>query len=131
MKRIVLLLMAVVAMGCSKSEDKVDYSDIVGVWKYKSIIKEIKYTLIVYDNGDFSLDCSKYPLVDNKYLGQVVGKEGSTYKLEIEEGRRIKSDLPAKGDIIKASLYEKGGNLWITYDGALLKSDDFELKYRL
>ncbi|WP_315050461.1 hypothetical protein [Capnocytophaga leadbetteri] len=131
MKRIVLLLMAVVAMGCSKSEDKVDYSDIVGVWKYKSIIKEIKYTLIVYDNGDFSLDCSKYPLVDNKYLGKVVGKEGSTYKLEIEEGRRIKSDLPAKGDIIKASLYEKGGNLWITYDGALLKSDDFELKYRL
>jgi len=130
MKRIVLLLMAVVAMGCSKSEDKVDYSDIVGVWKYKSIIKEIKYTLIVYDNGDFSLDCSKYPLVDNKYLGKVVGKEGSTYKLEIEEGRRIKSDLPAKGDIIKASLYEKGGNLWITYDGALLKSDDFELKYR-
>lgn len=123
--------MAVVAMGCSKSEDKVDYSDIVGVWKYKSIIKEIKYTLIVYDNGDFSLDCSKYPLVDNKYLGKVVGKEGSTYKLEIEEGRRIKSDLPAKGDIIKASLYEKGGNLWITYDGALLKSDDFELKYRL
>lgn len=131
MKRIVLLLMAVVAMGCSKSEDKVDYSDIVGVWKYKSIIKEIKYTLIVYDNGDFSLDCSKYPLVNNKYLGKVVGKEGSTYKLEIEEGRRIKSDLPAKGDIIKASLYEKGGNLWITYDGALLKSDDFELKYRL
>lgn len=131
MRRIVLLLMAVVAMGCSKSEDKVDYSDIVGVWKYKSIIKEIKYTLIVYDNGDFSLDCSKYPLVDNKYLGKVVGKEGSTYKLEIEEGRRIKSDLPAKGDIIKASLYEKGGNLWITYDGALLKSDDFELKYRL
>ncbi len=131
MKRIVLLLMAVLAMGCSKSEDKVDYSDIVGVWKYKSIIKEIKYTLIVYDNGDFSLDCSKYPLVDNKYLGKVVGKEGSTYKLEIEEGRRIKSDLPAKGDIIKASLYEKGGNLWITYDGALLKSDDFELKYRL
>lgn len=131
MKRVVLLLMAVVAMGCSKSEDKVDYSDIVGVWKYKSIIKEIKYTLIVYDNGDFSLDCSKYPLVDNKYLGKVVGKEGSTYKLEIEEGRRIKSDLPAKGDIIKASLYEKGGNLWITYDGALLKSDDFELKYRL
>lgn len=131
MKRVVLLLMAVLAMGCSKSEDKVDYSDIVGVWKYKSIIKEIKYTLIVYDNGDFSLDCSKYPLVDNKYLGKVVGKEGSTYKLEIEEGRRIKSDLPAKGDIIKASLYEKGGNLWITYDGALLKSDDFELKYRL
>ena len=131
MKRIALLLMAVLAMGCSKSEDKVDYSDIVGVWKYKSIIKEIKYTLIVYDNGDFSLDCSKYPLVDNKYLGKVVGKEGSTYKLEIEEGRRIKSDLPAKGDIIKASLYEKGGNLWITYDGALLKSDDFELKYRL
>ena len=131
MKRIVLLLIAVLAMGCSKSEDKVDYSDIVGVWKYKSIIKEIKYTLIVYDNGDFSLDCSKYPLVDNKYLGKVVGKEGSTYKLEIEEGRRIKSDLPAKGDIIKASLYEKGGNLWITYDGALLKSDDFELKYRL
>ena len=131
MKRIVLLLMAVLAMGCSKSDDKVDYSDIVGVWKYKSIIKEIKYTLIVYDNGDFSLDCSKYPLVDNKYLGKVVGKEGSTYKLEIEEGRRIKSDLPAKGDIIKASLYEKGGNLWITYDGALLKSDDFELKYRL
>ena len=131
MKRIVLLLMAVVAMGCSKSEDKVDYSDIVGVWKYKSIIKEIKYTLIVYDNGDFSLDCSKYPLVDNKYLGKVVGKEGSTYKLEIEEGRRIKSDLPAKGDIIKASLYEKGGNLWITYDGALLKSYDFELKYRV
>ena len=131
MKRIVLLLMAVLAMGCSKSEDKVDYSDIVGVWKYKSIIKEIKYTLIVYDNGDFSLDCSKYPLVDNTYLGKGVGKEDSTYKLEIEEGRRIKSDLPAKGDIIKASLYEKGGNLWITYDGALLKSDDFELKYRL
>lgn len=131
MKRILLLLIAVLAMGCSKSDDKVDYSDIVGVWKYKSIIKEIKYTLIVYDNGDFSLDCSKYPLVDNKYLGKVVGKEGSTYKLEIEEGRRIKSDLPAKGDIIKASLYEKGGNLWITYDGALLKSDDFELKYRL
>ena len=130
MKRVVLLLMTVLAMGCSK-EEKVDYSDIVGVWKYKSIIKEIKYTLIVYDNGDFSLDCSKYPLVDNKYLGKVVGKEGSTYKLEIEEGRRIKSDLPAKGDIIKASLYEKGGNLWITYDGALLKSDDFELKYRL
>ena len=128
MKRIVLLLMAVFAMGCSKSEEKVDYKDIVGVWKYTSIIKEIKYTLIVYDNGDFSLDCSKYPLVDNKYLGKVVGKEGSTYKLEIEEGRRIKSDLPAKGDIIKASLYEKGGNLWITYDGVLLQSDDFERK---
>ena len=42
MKRIVLLLIAVLAMGCSKSEDKVDYSDIVGVWKYKSIIQEIK-----------------------------------------------------------------------------------------
>lgn len=128
MKRIVLLLIAVLAMGCSKSDDKVDYKDIVGVWKYTSIIKEIKYTLIVYDNGDFSLDCSKYPLVDNKYLGKVVGKDRYTYMLEIKEGRRIKSDLPAKGDIIKASLYEKGGKLWITYDGALLKSDDFERK---
>lgn len=128
MKRIVLLLMAVLAMGCSKSEDKVDYSDIVGVWKYKSIIKEIKYTLIVYDNGDFSLDCSKYPLVNNKYLGKIVGKDRYIYMLEIKEGRRIKSDSPAKGDIIKASLYEKGGRLWITYDGALLQSDDFERK---
>ena len=48
--------------------------------------------------------------------------------LEVKEGRRIKSDLPAKGDIIKASLYEKRGKLWITYDGALLQSDDFERK---
>lgn len=130
MKRIVLLLIAMLAVGCSKSEDKVDYSDIVGVWEHKSIIKDIKYRLIVYDNGNFSLDCSSYPLIDNRYLGKIIGKEEATYKLEIEEGRRIKSDLPAKGDIIKASLYKKGGNLWITYDGALLKSDDFELKYK-
>ena len=35
MKRIVLLLMAVLAMGCSKSEDKIDYKDVNGMWNYK------------------------------------------------------------------------------------------------
>ena len=35
MKRIVLLLMLVLAFGCSKSEDKVDYKDINGMWNYK------------------------------------------------------------------------------------------------
>lgn len=130
MKKVLLLLVGLIALGCSKSEDKIDYSDIVGIWEYKSIIKDIKYSLIVYNNGNFSLDCSKYPIIDNKYLGKVIGKDEATYKLEIEEGRRIKSDLPAKGDIIKASLYEKGGKLWITYDGALLKSDDFDFKYK-
>lgn len=91
MKKVLLLLVGLIALGCSKSEDKIDYSDIVGIWEYKSIIKDIKYSLIVYNNGNFSLDCSKYPIIDNKYLGKVIGKDEATYKLEIEEGRDRKS----------------------------------------
>ena len=61
MQKVLLLLVGLIALGCSKGEDKIDYSDIVGVWEYKSIIKDIKYSLIVYNNGNLSLDCSKYP----------------------------------------------------------------------
>ena len=47
MQKVLLLLVGLIALGCSKGEDKIDYSDIVGVWEYKSIIKDIKYSLIV------------------------------------------------------------------------------------
>ena len=51
MKRIVLLLMAVLAMGCSKSEDKVDYSDINGMWNFKeeTNYSEATCSLLVVD----------------------------------------------------------------------------------
>ena len=35
MKKILLLLIGIIALGCSKSEDKVDYKDINGMWNYK------------------------------------------------------------------------------------------------
>ena len=52
MKRIVLLLMAVLAMGCSKKdEDKVDYSDINGMWNFKeeTNYSETTCSLLVID----------------------------------------------------------------------------------
>lgn len=51
MKRIVLLLMAVLAMGCAKSEDKVDYSDINGMWNFKeeTNYSEATCSLLVVD----------------------------------------------------------------------------------
>lgn len=35
MKKVLLLLMGLIALGCSKSEDKVDYKDVNGMWNYK------------------------------------------------------------------------------------------------
>lgn len=35
MKKLLLLLIGIIALGCSKSEDKVDYKDINGMWNYK------------------------------------------------------------------------------------------------
>lgn len=35
MKKALLLLMGLIALGCSKSEDKVDYKDVNGMWNYK------------------------------------------------------------------------------------------------
>lgn len=51
MKRIVLLLMLVLAMGCSKSEDKVDYKDIDGIWNFKeeTNYSEATCSLLVID----------------------------------------------------------------------------------
>jgi len=51
MKRIVLLLIAVLAMGCSKSDDKVDYSDINGMWNFKeeTNYSETTCSLLVID----------------------------------------------------------------------------------
>ena len=51
MKRIVLLLMLVLAMGCSKSEDKVDYKDIDGIWNFKeeTNYNEATCSLLVID----------------------------------------------------------------------------------
>ncbi|HFA9664966.1 TPA: hypothetical protein WM907_001058 [Neisseria gonorrhoeae] len=43
--------MAVLAMGCSKSEDKVDYSDINGMWNFKeeTNYSETTCSLLVID----------------------------------------------------------------------------------
>ena len=51
MKRIVLLLILMLAMGCSKSEDKVDYSDINGMWNFKeeTNYSEAACSLLVID----------------------------------------------------------------------------------
>ena len=35
MKKVLLLLMGLIALGCSKSEDKVDYKDVDGMWNFK------------------------------------------------------------------------------------------------
>ena len=50
MKRVVLLLMTVLAMGCSK-EEKVDYSDINGMWNFKeeTNYSEATCSLLVVD----------------------------------------------------------------------------------
>ena len=35
MKKVLLLLIGLIALGCSKSEDKVDYKDVDGMWNFK------------------------------------------------------------------------------------------------
>ena len=34
MKKVLLLLIGLIALGCSKSEDKVDYKDVNGIWTF-------------------------------------------------------------------------------------------------
>ena len=44
MKKVLLLLIGLIALGCSKSEDKIDYKDIDGMWNFK---EETNYSEVV------------------------------------------------------------------------------------
>ena len=58
MKKVLLLLMGLIALGCSKSEDKVDYKDVNGMWNYKeeTNYSEATCALLVVDwKKEFSL----------------------------------------------------------------------------
>ena len=51
MKKVLLLLIGLIALGCSKSEDKVDYKDVDGMWnsKEETNYSEATCALLVVD----------------------------------------------------------------------------------
>ena len=54
--------------------------------------------------------------------------DGDSYSFEIESGRRVNSDLPAKGDVFECLYWETNKEMSITYDGANIRYERLTLQ---
>ena len=128
MKRIVLLLMVVLAVGCSKNEEKPNYSEISGAYSKDFGTGNGNIWLWIQSSGNFELKSTYASGKESVFKGRIIKKDGDSYSFEIENGRRVNSDLPAKGDVFECLYWETNKEMSITYDGANIRYERLTLQ---
>ena len=79
MKKIVLLLIALLAVGCSKSEEKPNYSEISGAYSKDFGTGNGNIWLWIQSSGNFELKSTYASGKESVFKGRIIKKDGDSY----------------------------------------------------